>query len=128
MIFFKNLQQYLHYWFAIAIIAALSVVVLISGFVMMYKPWYWLDPLLSILIAVFILKNCWTILKSSTNILMNATPGSLDLNDVWSHLLEVEDIKSAHYLHAWLDSSSGISFSCHLVVLPIPPKSAVGMT
>ncbi len=93
-----------------------SVVVLISGFVMMYKPWYWLDPLLSILIAVFILKNCWTILKSSTNILMNATPGSLDLNDVRSHLLEVEDINSVHYLHAWLDSSSGISFSCHLVV------------
>ncbi len=76
MIFFKKLQQYLHYWFAIAIIAALSVVVLISGFVMMYKPWYWLDPLLSILIAVFILKNCWTILKSSTNILMNATPAA----------------------------------------------------
>lgn len=93
-----------------------SVVVLISGFVMMYKPWYWLDPLLSVLIAVFILKNCWSILKSSTNILMNATPSSLDLKDVRSHLLEVEDIKSVHYLHAWLDSSSGISFSCHLVV------------
>ncbi|RLB90857.1 MAG: cation transporter [Deltaproteobacteria bacterium] len=93
-----------------------SVVVLISGFVMMYKPWYWLDPLLSILIAIFILKNCWTILKSSTNILMNATPGSLNLNDIRSHLLEVEDIKSVHYLHAWPVSSSGISFSCHLVV------------
>lgn len=93
-----------------------SVVVLMSGFVMMYKSWYWLDPLLSILIAVFILKNCWAILKSSTNILMNATPGNLDLNDVHSHLLEIEGIKSVHYLHAWLDSSSGISFSCHLVV------------
>ena len=93
-----------------------SVVVLISGLVMMYKPWYWLDPLLSVLIAVFILKNCWTILKSSTKILMNATPGSIDLDDVRSHLLEMKEIKSVHYLHAWLDSSSGISFSCHLVV------------
>lgn len=93
-----------------------SVAVLISGLVMMYQPWYWLDPLLSILIAVFILKNCWAILKSSTNILMNATPGSLDLKDVRSHLLEIEGIKNVHYLHAWLDSSSVISFSCHLVV------------
>lgn len=93
-----------------------SVVVLISGLVMMYKPWYWLDPLLSILIAVFILKNCWTILKSSTNILMNATPGSIDLDDVSAHLLAIEDIKSVHYLHAWPVSFSGISFSCHLVV------------
>jgi len=93
-----------------------SVVVLISGIVMMFKPWYWLDPLLSILIAVFILKNCWTILKSSTAILMNATPGSIDLDDVRAHLLEIEEIKSVHYLHAWPLSSSGISFSCHLVV------------
>jgi cation diffusion facilitator family transporter len=93
-----------------------SVVVLISGLVMMYKPWYWLDPSLSILIAVFILKNCWSILKSSTNILMNATPSSVDLDDVQAHLLSIEEIKSVHYLHAWPISSSGISFSCHLVV------------
>jgi cation diffusion facilitator family transporter len=93
-----------------------SVVVLISGIVMMYKPWYWLDPLLSILIAVFILNNCWAILKESTNILMNATPSSVDLDDVHAHLLSIEEIKSVHYLHAWPISSSGISFSCHLVV------------
>jgi len=93
-----------------------SLVVLISGLVMMFKPWYWLDPLLSVLIAVFILKNCWSIFKSSTKILMNATPGNLDLNDVRSHLLTMEEIKSVHYLHAWPVSSSGISFSCHLVV------------
>lgn len=93
-----------------------SVVVLISGIVMMFKPWYWLDPLLSVLIAVFILKNCWTILKSSTAILMNATPDSIDLGDVRAHLLKIEEIKNVHYLHAWPLSSSGISFSCHLVV------------
>jgi len=83
---------------------------------MMFKPWYWLDPLLSILIAAFILKNCWTILKSSTSILMNAVPSDLDLNDVRSHLLSMDGIQNVHYLHAWPLSSSGVSFSCHVVV------------
>lgn len=93
-----------------------SVAVLISGLVMLVKPWYWLDPLLSVLIAVFILKNCWTILKSSTAILMNATPDTIDLNDIRSHLLEMDEVKNIHYMHAWPLGSSGISFSCHIVV------------
>ncbi len=93
-----------------------SVVVLISGVVMIFYPWYWLDPLLSILIVIFILKNCWSILKSSTMILMNATPGSIDLNKIQSYLSNIKEITSAHYLHAWPLSSSGIAFSCHLVV------------
>lgn len=93
-----------------------SVAVLISGLVMLFKPWYWLDPLLSVLIAVFILKNCWTILKSSTAILMNATPDNIDLTDIRSHLLQMDGIKNVHYMHAWPLGSSGISFSCHIVV------------
>ncbi len=93
-----------------------SVAVLISGLVMLVTPWYWLDPLLSVLIAVFILKNCWTILKSSTAILMNATPDTIDLDDIRSHLLQMDEIKNVHYMHAWPLSSSGISFSCHIVV------------
>ncbi len=93
-----------------------SVAVLISGVVMIFYPWYWLDPLLSILIVIFILKNCWSILKSSTMILMNATPASIDLNKIQSSLSRIEGITSVHYLHAWPLSSSGIAFSCHLVV------------
>ncbi|MBW1715591.1 MAG: cation transporter [Deltaproteobacteria bacterium] len=56
-----------------------SVVVLISGIILIFRPWYWLDPLLSILIVIFILKNCWTILKEASGILMNATPAGLNL-------------------------------------------------
>ena len=93
-----------------------SVVVLISGLVMLFKPLYWLDPLLSILIAVFILKNCWTILKSSTSILMNAVPDHIDLDNVRSHLLSINGVQNVHYLHAWPLGSSGVSFSCHVVV------------
>jgi len=93
-----------------------SVVVLVSGVVLIFYPWYWLDPLLSILIVLFILKNCWSILKSSTMILMNATPDNIDLNKIQSYLSDIKGITSAHHLHAWRLSSSGIAFSCHLVV------------
>lgn len=93
-----------------------SVVVVVSGIVLMFKPWYWLDPVLSVIIALFILKNCWGILKEATTILMNATPEGLDISRIKSVLEQVPGISSVHYLHAWNVCSSSVAFSCHVVV------------
>jgi len=93
-----------------------SVAVLLNGVVLIYKPWYWLDPALSLLIVLFILKNCWSILKESTTVLMNATPKNLDLQNIQNHLLKTRGVQNAHYLHAWNVSASSVAFSCHVVV------------
>ncbi|MFW5901675.1 MAG: cation diffusion facilitator family transporter [Thermodesulfobacteriota bacterium] len=93
-----------------------SVVVLVNGAILMFKPWYWLDPLLSVLIAAFILKNGWTVVKESVGILMNATPRHLDLEAVQNVLEARPEIHSAHYLHVWQVGSCGVAFTCHLTV------------
>lgn len=97
-----------------------SVVVLINGLILIYRPWYWLDPLLSLMIVVFIVKNCWSILKESTAILMNATPGHLNIQAVQLFLQNFPGISGVHYLHAWSLGSSGVAFSCHVVVKDQP--------
>jgi len=94
-----------------------SVMVLINGVVIIFRPWYWLDPLLSILIVVFILKNCWSILKAAGGILMNATPEGLNLEEIKSFLEQIPGVCGVHYLHAWNISASSIGFSCHVEVL-----------
>ena len=93
-----------------------SVAVFINGMVLIYKPWYWLDPLLSLLIVLFILKNCWSIMIKSTAVLMNATPKSIDLQKIRDYLVNIPEVISAHYLHAWNVSASSVAFSCHVVV------------
>jgi cation diffusion facilitator family transporter len=93
-----------------------SVGVLISGVILLYKPWVWLDPLLSLLIVLFILKNCWMILKSAGGILMNATPPNLELEAVKSYLEGIPEVQGVHYLHAWNVSATSIAFSCHVQV------------
>ena len=93
-----------------------SVMVLISGVVLIFRPWYWLDPLLSILIVLFILKNCWSILKASAGILMNATPNGLNLEEIKNFLEQLPGVCGIHYLHAWNISASSIGFSCHVEV------------
>ncbi len=93
-----------------------SVAVMVNGWILMYHPWYWLDPLLSVVIVLFILKNCWGLLKESAAILMNATPRDVDIQAVQRVLESFSEIFGVHYLHAWNLGSSGIAFSCHVVV------------
>ena len=93
-----------------------SVVVLIGGVILLYRPWYWLDPVLSFLIALYILRSCWGLLRESSRILMNATPENLDLHEILDKINSFGGVKGAHYLHAWNISASSIGFSCHIVV------------
>lgn len=93
-----------------------SVVVLINGAVLLFKPWYWLDPLLSLFIVLFILKNCWSILKEASSVLMDATPRGLNIEEVKQFLEQIPGICGVHYIHAWNLSSSSVAFSCHVVV------------
>lgn len=101
-----------------------SVAVLVSGAIMYVRPWYWLDPVLSFAIVVFILKNCWGIAREAGLILMNSTPRHLDLEKIRRRLQELPEVCGVHYLHAWNVSSSSVAFSCHVVV----PDQAVSRT
>ncbi len=93
-----------------------SVAVLINGILLMFYKWYWLDPLLSVLIVIFILKNSWSLLKESVSILMNATPSHIPIAQVQKFIENMPGVISVHYLHAWQISSSNTAFSCHVVV------------
>lgn len=103
-----------------------SAVVVINGLVLMVKPWYWLDPLLSLVIAIFIVKNCWVILKEATAILMNATPSGLDIHRVREALERIPGIQNVHHLHAWNVCATSVAFSCHVVV-PDQRLSTIGV-
>ncbi len=93
-----------------------SVAVVISGIILLYKPWLWLDPALSILIVVFIVRNCWVIMKEAVCILMNGTPAGIDLHRVKKFMESIPGIKNVHYMHAWNLCTSSVAFSCHVVV------------
>jgi len=100
-----------------------SVAVLINGILLLIYPWYWLDPILSVLIVVFILKNAWVLIKESTAVLMNATPFDISLEKVREFLASLPGVLGVHYLHAWRISSKSTAFSCHVVVPDQPVSS-----
>ncbi|RXK85672.1 cation diffusion facilitator family transporter [Filimonas effusa] len=92
------------------------VAVLAGSIIMHYTQWYWIDPLLSLAVAVFILYNAVRNLRSSFRIFMQATPKNIHPGQVEEALLQIPDVIAVHDLHLWTMDGSYIIFSGHLVV------------
>ena len=96
--------------------AATSLVVAILGFVWLYKPWFWLDPVFSWLIVAMILFSGWGLIKDSILILMNATPEGISLSDIQKSLESIDGVKEIHDLHVWNPSAENIALAVHITV------------
>jgi len=96
--------------------AATSLAVVALGVLWLYKPWYWLDPVLSWLIVALIIYSGWGILKDSFLILMNATPPGINLAEIKNTLEAIEGISEIHDLHVWNPSAESIALAAHVTV------------
>jgi cobalt-zinc-cadmium efflux system protein len=86
-----------------------------AGIVIAFTNWNWLDPLVSVLIGIFILWNAWGILRQSIHILLESTPESVDLNTLVESLLKVDGVRGVHDLHVWSINESLRALSAHIV-------------
>lgn len=93
-----------------------SVAVLANGLVLMVRPWYWLDPLLSAFIVVLVLRGTWDVLRRAVRILMEGAPPGLDLDEIQQAMEDVDGVREVHHLHAWNLGSEDVSLTCHVVV------------
>lgn len=95
-----------------------SIAVLVAGAVILLTGWTPADPLASVVIAVLILPRTWGLLREAVDVLLQATPKGIDLDEVRAHLLLGEGIVDAHDLHAWTLTSGMHVVSAHVVIKP----------
>jgi cobalt-zinc-cadmium efflux system protein len=93
---------------AVAVLAAAAVIAL-TGFLRA-------DPIASGLIGLLILPRTWKLLREAVEVLLEATPAGIDLDDVRRHLLEAQGVADVHDLHAWTITSGMPVLSAHVVV------------
>jgi cobalt-zinc-cadmium efflux system protein len=86
-----------------------------AGIIIAFTNWNWLDPLVSVLIGVFILWNAWGILHQSIHILLESTPESIDIDSMVDSLLKVDGVRGVHDLHVWSINESMRALSAHIV-------------
>jgi cobalt-zinc-cadmium efflux system protein len=103
---------------------AASVGVVVAGAVILLTGWLYIDPLLSLAIAVLIAFGAWRIVRETVNLLMEGTPGDINLGAVTSEIMETGQVTGMHDLHVWALSSDEMALSCHVVVGDLPLADA----
>ncbi|WP_394189469.1 cation diffusion facilitator family transporter [Paenisporosarcina quisquiliarum] len=93
-----------------------SVGAIIAGIVMLVFDWYIADPIISVLVALLILKSAWGVLTQSIHILMEGTPPSLNKTEIQELLTGIDDVLDVHDLHIWTITSGMDSLSCHMTI------------
>jgi cation diffusion facilitator family transporter len=93
-----------------------SVAVIVAAVVIMITGWTPADIVASAVIGVLVLPRAWHLLRDALDVLLEAAPRGVDLDDVRSHILEVEGVIGVHDLHAWTITSGLPVLSAHVVV------------
>lgn len=79
-----------------------SVAAITAAVVILWTGWMPIDPLLSVVVALLILRSAWHLVRQSGHILLEGTPGHLDLAQVRSALIDsVPEVDDVHHMHAW---------------------------
>jgi len=91
-----------------------SVMVILSAILIYFFDLFWIDPVVTILLGIYLLKETYMILKEALDILMQATPQNLDLMKVKIALEAIPEIDNIHHVHAWNLSDQDIHFECHI--------------
>lgn len=93
-----------------------SVGAIVAGVIMLLFNWYAADPIISVLVALLILKSAWGVIKHSLHILMEGTPNTLNIEDVKQTLLKIDGIIDVHDLHIWSITSGLDKLTCHVLI------------
>lgn len=93
-----------------------SVGALGAAAVIAFTGWTVADPLVSILLSLLILFGAWRLLRESTDILLEAVPRHISLEEVRGQMLGVAGVNAVHDLHVWTVTSGVVAMSGHAVV------------
>jgi cobalt-zinc-cadmium efflux system protein len=103
---------YLH----LAYDALISVGVVLAAAVVLWTQWFWLDPIVGLIIVVVILAGTWGLLRDSVNLILGAVPAGIDLNGVRNYLSKIDGVQAVHDLHIWGLSTQETALTVHLVM------------
>lgn len=93
-----------------------SVAVIIGALLIHWTGWQWIDPVLAVLIGLWVLPRTWVLLREAINVLLEGVPKGIDLAQVQQALTSHPGVEDVHDLHVWALASSTPALTAHIVV------------
>jgi cobalt-zinc-cadmium efflux system protein len=103
---------------------AASAGVIVAGVIIFFTGWTFVDPLLSIGIAVLIAIGAWRLLHETTDILLESVPKGVSMPGLVKDMKSVKGIEDVHDLHVWSITSNMNALSCHALIADLPPSDS----
>jgi len=100
-----------------------SVAVIIGACAIFISKAYWIDPALTIIISIYVLKEGYKIIEESTHILMQHVPKGINLREIQARIEGIDGVKDIHHAHLWAVTERDIHFEAHINVSRDMPVS-----
>jgi len=96
--------------------ALVSLGLVVAGIVIYYTHWYWLDPVLSVVIAAVILISTWGLLRDSLRLSLDGVPSEIDIRKIKEMALGVNGVLGIHHIHVWAISTTQNALTAHVII------------
>jgi cobalt-zinc-cadmium efflux system protein len=91
-----------------------SVAVIAGGIAILVWQIYWLDPLVTVAVGVYIIYHTWDVVRQTVDILMQATPRHIDIQEIKQSVEALPQVENIHHLHIWQMDDEHIHLEAHL--------------
>lgn len=91
-----------------------SVAVLVGGLLMKQYQWFWVDSVMTLLIAIYLIFVGFDLLKKSTQMLMLFTPVHIDIKEIVSEVHKIKGVGKLHHIHVWYLNEEELHLEAHL--------------
>jgi cobalt-zinc-cadmium efflux system protein len=93
-----------------------SLAVIVAAVLILITGWTPFDAIASLAIVILIIPRAWSLLREVVDVLLEATPRGVDLDEVRDHIMRVRGVVDVHDLHAWTITSGVPVLSAHVIV------------
>ncbi len=100
-----------------------SVAAIVAATVIIFTGWTAIDPILSVAVAMLILKSAWVLVKRSAHVLLEGAPDWLNVDDMQGRIVAaVPGVGSIHHVHVWGLTPQDLMLTMHVCLLTEPPN------
>lgn len=96
--------------------ALVSVGVLVSGLVITWTGWRWIDPIVGMIVAGVIVASVWSLLRDSLRLALDGVPAGIRVEELTRRMEEVTGVTSVHHVHVWALSTTENALTAHVVL------------
>jgi cobalt-zinc-cadmium efflux system protein len=96
--------------------AVSSVAVILGGLAIVIWNIYWIDPVLTILISIYITRESFKILSNAIHVLMEGAPPDISINEIQTAVEELDEVDNIHHVHIWTVGENDVHLEAHIDV------------